>query len=279
MEANIVGSKDYDPIFGVQSSNEIRKNPLDELPFEISLKIFSEFPFTDLGSCGLVSKQWLALSEDQSLWKKIPANAFGAKQWEDFFGIKVDEPPLPLNIHKILKSQCPFSEKGKKIEDTHVLVLIPGRIDEKPLTLKTFGKLVGSRFPEFGKKGYEFIIPGAKEFGGDGKSHWVLMTKDVLSGTRGLSFDSQQKQIKDQGNGNYCVPKTLEATVCVISEYVRTAGKTRLFCRKPPSSDLTYTRCQEEIRGHQVCVGDFFPSVIPIQKDIKSVGVAPLRKF
>lgn len=282
MEANIVGSRDYDPHLGEQSSTQIRKNPLDELPVEISLKIFSKLPVDHLGRCGLVSKQWQALSDDESLWKRIPDNAFGAKQWEEFFfGLKVDEPPLPLNIHKILKSRCPFSDQTEKrinVEDTHVLVLIPGSINEKdPLTLEAFGKLVESRCPKLGKNGYRLIWDKAKELGGDGKSHWVLMTKDVLYGSRREGFSSQQMQIKEKGKGNYQVPGALEAVICAIVEYVRSDENTRLLNDNP----WTYTLCKEKIDGYQVCVGGFAPSglIVYFSNYVNDgMGVAALRK-
>ena len=281
METNMVATGYKNPSLDDQSSNRTRENPLDILPVEIGFKIFSELLPTDLGRCGLVSKQWEVLANDESLWKAmgVPANAFGAKQWEEyFFGLKVDEPPLPLNIHKILKSQCPFSEKGKKVEDTHLLVLIPGTIDGKPLTLKSFGELLGSRFPEFGQNGYRFIWDDAKECGGNGKSHWVLMTKDVLEGSRGESFAAQQEQVKEDGKGNYQVPGVLEAVVCAISEYARSGGATRLLSDKP----WTYTRCQDEKRGYQVVVGGFAPAGLLVDNycyDGGHIGVVALRKF
>ena len=264
-----------------QFSNDRTINPLDVLPEEISLEIFSKLQPTDLGRCGLVSKQWEVLANDESLWKAMekPANAFGAKQWaEHFFGIIVDEPPLPLNIHKILKSQCPFSEKGKKVEDTHVLVLIPGSFNGKPLTLKTFGEHVHLRYPELGQNGYRCLWDAAGECGGNGKSHWVLMTKDVLSESRNKSFAAQQKKVEEGGQGNYQVPEALDVVVCAISEYARSGGATRLLNDKP----RTYTRCQDKIEGYQIVVGGFASAGLDVfchNSDNDFIGVGALRKF
>lgn len=278
MEARTVFSTDNHLSLVNQTSKIIKKNPLDEFPDEIILKIFLELPSIDLGRCGLVSKQWRAYSNDESLWKRIPENAFGAKQWKEYFGLKVDEPSLPLDIQKILKSQCPFSEKGIKVEETHLLVLIPGKSrNGTPLTLKTFGEWVAQIFPKFDRDGYGYIWDAAKECGDNGKSHWVLMKKKILTGSVGKSFNKHKKQIKKKGKGNYQVPGALEVVVCAISEYARSGGNTRLFSDYPCS----YTRCQDQISIFQLCVGSFVKSGLHVNRIYfrDKVGVVPLRRF
>lgn len=172
------------------------------------------------------------------------------------------------------------SAEGKKIKDTHVLVLVPGSINGKdPLTLEAFGKFAESRFPKLGQNGYRYIWSKAKKLGCDGKSHWVLMTKEVLSESRNKRFDEQIKQIQDKGNGDYQVPNALDAVVCTISEYARSGETTRLFNDKP----CTYTRCQENIDGYQIYVGGFALSGLHVDRnsgcDSDDMGVAGVRKF
>ena len=72
---------------------------------------------------------------------KVPQCAFGKEKWEEYFGDVGVEPALPPNILEILSSPCPFWP-GKKVEETHLLVLIPEKVNGKPLTLKTLGELV-----------------------------------------------------------------------------------------------------------------------------------------
>lgn len=187
-----------------------------------------------------LSGQYGVLATNESLRKEIPANAFGAKLWEEYFGLKVDEPPLPLDIDKILNSQCPFSETGLKIQDTQMLVLIPGSINGESLTLKNFGELVGKRFSEFGQRGYQNLDGLVKENGCDGKTYWVLMTKSVIPESRNKDILQQRKQIEAQGKGDYHVPKALEAAVCLIAEYARSG--IRLF----DFESMTYSRCNDE---------------------------------
>lgn len=250
MPTSIDGINHKTTTLDVQSSSKKQVNPLDVLPVEVSLGILSKLTRTGLGRCLLVSKQWKELASDEGLWKamRMPKIAFGVEQWEEYFGVTIDPadvPPLPRNIQKILKSQCLFSEKGKKVKETHLLVLIPENINGKPLTLETFGEIVKLKFPELGPNGYRFIWEGAKGGGTNGKSHWVLLTKDILSGSTCKSFEEQQAQINDQGLGKYVPPKTIDVVVGAISEYARSDGKTRLFGANPG----VYTRCQKHTVG------------------------------
>ena len=77
-----------------------------------------------------------------------PDIAFGAAKWGKYFGVDIGaEPPLPRDMDKILESPCPFW-RGKRVEETHLLVLIPGSIGDQLFTLRTFGELIKLRFPE-----------------------------------------------------------------------------------------------------------------------------------
>ena len=61
--------------------------------------------------------------------------------WEHYFGAVGKEPPLPDGIEAILNSTCPFWD-GKKVNDTHLLVLIPSHVAGQPLTLDYLRKLI-----------------------------------------------------------------------------------------------------------------------------------------
>ena len=67
--------------------------------------------------------------------------AFGKDLWATHLGDIGIEPPLPPNIKEILNAPCPFFP-GKKVEETHLLVLIPKTVNGKPLTMQTLGELV-----------------------------------------------------------------------------------------------------------------------------------------
>ena len=117
-------------------------------PEEISLAIFSYLNSQELTRCFCVNKTWKALASDEVLWNTLlPRIAFGKAQWETYFGDIGQVPPLPKDIHQILKSPCPFWP-GKKVEETHILMLIPESVNSKPLTLSTLGELV--KAPKYG---------------------------------------------------------------------------------------------------------------------------------
>ena len=71
----------------------------------------------------------------------LPMSAFGKAKWATYFGDIGMEPPLPPNIHQILQSPCPFWS-GKKVEETHLLVLIPQTVNGKALTLDYLEQLI-----------------------------------------------------------------------------------------------------------------------------------------
>ena len=111
---------------------------------------------------------------------------------------------------------------------------------------------------------------------------WVLMTKDVLSGSRSKSYDQQLALLKEYAEKSqiaYEMPKTLEAITCIFAEYVQSGDKkTRLFSDKP----WTYTRCQEKVQSDDMVVGGFALSGLDVDDnyyDHDDYGVAALRKF
>src|SRR5262249_24838848 len=145
--------------------------------------------------------------------------------------------PLPKDIHKILKSPCPFSFfPWYKIEDTHMLVLIPETVNGMPFDLTTLGKLVQA--PKEGHATqFNFIsIDNCKSFNDINgnlampKSHWVLMTKDVINGSRGQYYKSQQAliaKVNKKSGMNYEAPNVLAAATCIFMHYI--SSKERLF--------------------------------------------------
>jgi hypothetical protein len=251
------------------------------LPQETTLEIFSHLNAEDLARCQRLNKRCKVLANQEALWNALsPKIAFGKKQWAKYFGDIGKEPPLPKEIHKILKSPCPFFP-GKKVEETHMLVLIPETINGIPLDLAILGELVQALKVGHATK-YRYIWDALiKEFGKQAtiKSHWVLMTKDVIEGSRNKSYSEQQALIAElnkQKGTQYEVPNTLDAAICIFMHYV-SSGE-RLFNQQP----WTYTRCQENVQGYQIIVGGFSSDGLRVSygnTSLSSVGVAALRKF
>lgn len=231
---------------------------------------------------------------------EVEKYAFGQNQWKKYFGDIGKEPPLPKDIYKILKSPCPFVQ-GKKVEETHMLVLIPETVNGKPLDLNTLGELVKAPKAGNATKYLNKFSSILKLYGNQPvtKSHWVLMTKDVIEGSRNKSYADQQALIANfaQQTGNaYEVPEVLDAATCIFMHYVH--SKEHLFNDKKPATFkpsqekceekevsvgnlTTFTRCQEKFEEMQVTVGCFSSSGLMLFRhfDTRVVGVAALRKF
>ena len=206
----------------------------------------------------------------------LPVIAFGKAKWATYFGDSGVEPPLPPNIHQILQSPCPFWP-GKKVEETHLLVLIPQTVNGKPLTLDYLEQLIQKPLGGGHATKYEYYYKPVKQEHGAkpaGQSHWVLMTTDVIPTSKNKPYAQQQELVRKYAH--YQVPQTLEATTCILMEQVK-EGR-RLYPRDP----WTYTRCQEQTAGYQNGVGGFGPSGLDVfnsSDGYDNLGVGALWKF
>ena len=115
--------------------------------------------------------------------------------------------------------------------------------------------------------GYRYIWSAIVDELGDkpaDESVWLLMTKDVLPGSRSKSYSQQKNIVAELAETTgvpYQVPTTLEAATCILAEYSR--SENRLFSDSP----WTYTRCQENVQGYQTVVGGFAPAGLCVDND------------
>ncbi len=204
----------------------------------------------------------------------IPEMAFGPEQWEEYFGDVGEVPPLPKKIEKILASDCPHFP-GKKVSETHMLTLIPATVDGNPFTLNRLGELVKSpkkgsatKYEYYWEKIHDHIGNKAPE-----KSCWLLMTKDVLYGSRCGGRDYMLKMAADKID--YEAPTVLGAATSVLLRYV--CSGERLLSDDP----WTLTCCLEQKEGYKFVVGGFGSSGLRVGSvnDCSAVGVASARKF
>jgi hypothetical protein len=201
---------------------------------------------------------------------------FGAAEWKKYIGDVGVEPPLPSDIEEILSAPCPFW-LGKTVRDTHLLVLIPKTVNGQPLKLKLLEELVKKplqghpiKYGLFDMSQYSDPVAL--------KSHWVLMTREVLEGSLNQPLAQQQALI--EAAPGYEVPTILDATVCISMEIIST-GKT-CYSQKPQ----IFTRCQEKNnhQDQQLIVGNGSSDVVAIgdySKDFgrASIGIGCLRKL
>ncbi|MCB1149796.1 MAG: hypothetical protein KDK48_06480 [Chlamydiia bacterium] len=105
---------------------------------------------------------------------------------------------------------------------------------------------------------------------------WVLMTRDVLAGSRNRPYAEQQEMAKSFKS--YDVPSLREAIACIFARLLQDG--TRLYSDSP----WTYTRCQENLNGFQTVVGGFAPTGLFVSDnfyffDNNKISVAAMRKF
>jgi hypothetical protein len=219
-----------------------------------------------------------------SLHAQSPA-VFGAQAWRRYFGEVGEAPSLPSNIGDILNSPCPFWPE-KKVRDTHLLVLIPTTVNGEPFSLNLLGKLISS--PQGGGYStqycfYDSYIQEPLGAQSPARSYWVLITRDVLEGSRNKDYASQKDLVAGHAKRtglSYELPGVLEAATAILSHYVR--SRERLYTDAP----WTYTRCRESVTvllvfSLSVYVGGFSSGGLSISSldTASSSGVAGLQKF
>jgi hypothetical protein len=211
---------------------------------------------------------------------------FGAKEWNKYYGEVGEEPALPDNIEATLDASCSFWP-GKKVKDTHLLVLIPVKVNGHPFSLDRLRDLIQRPNNGGHKTQYRWYASDVEErFGATSPaaSYWLLMTRDVLPGSRGRGYRDQEKMIADHASRTglpYELPKALEAATAILIHHVR--GGERLYSDNP----WTYTHCQEvifyESDEYPSVVGGFESSGLLVYNDDydnnDDYGVAGCRKF
>jgi hypothetical protein len=233
--------------------------------------IFRHSDLPELALCARVCKAWNEMVQ-KHISAYNPPGSFGPKDWYMYCGCQLENVPRPpSNIAQILSADCPFW-RGKKLSETHLLVLIPQTVNGKPLNLKILGELVKKPLQGHATK-YSLFNLGTYTDPYIPKSHWALLTRDVIEGSRNKPYREQQALIKSP----YEVPTILVATVCIFMEYIRTG--TKLYNDNP----YTLTRCQEKFNANwQLVVGGFSADGLFVScynPDYGRDGVGGLRKF
>jgi hypothetical protein len=213
----------------------------------------------------------------------VPAPVFGAQAWRQYFGEVGTEPPLPSDINQILSGPCPFWS-GKLVQDTHLLVLIPSQVSGKPFSLNFLRKLI--KRPQGGGhptkyRYYDDAVQKVLGIQSAEGAYWVLMTHEVLEGSRDKRYDAQKALISAHASEtglSYELPGALEAATVMLSHYVRSGE--RLYADSP----WIYTRCRELVDNlFPVIVGAFSSGGLLVGSshvhDFDYYGVASLRKF
>ena len=190
---------------------------------------------------------------------RVPAGAFGAAAWLQYFGEVGVVPPLPANIARILSDPCPFWS-DRCVRDTHLLVLIPSTVDGRDFNLDLLGELIqcpkGSGHPTRFRV-YDGNVQGILGAQSPVRPYWVLMTRDILEGSRSKKYAFQKALVASRARDTglpYVLPGVLEAATAILSHYVRSGE--RLYADAP----WTYTRCREVVDSQYPSVSGGFVS-------------------
>lgn len=287
---SLVVSQSVGSSYSCENVDETKQDPIEIFPDEVVLQAFSHLNLATLGTICCVSKAWKRLANEPILWKSAIYReiAFGNDKWARCFGTDVvknednreELSSLPSDefIADCKKFKSIFPERNAK--DSLMLVRLPKTLNGG-LTLISLGELAKKYFSD-DETGYRFIwIPIVQELGDKSidQSHWVLMTKDVLPGSRAKSYGEQQKivaALAEKSLIGYEVPETLESAVCILSQYF--GSNRRLFSDRP----WTYTRCPEIVQGYHIIVGGLAPTGLSVHDSNlahRNIGVAARRKF
>lgn len=301
---NPVLYKSIDTSYSCEDFNKTKQDPIKIFPDELVLNVFSHLNLAALGTICCVCKAWKRLANEPNLWKIAVYRelAFGNDKWAQCFGpdvVKNEDKreefsslPLADFIADCKKFTSIFTKR--KAKDNLMLVRLPKTLNGK-LTLKSLGELAKSFWNS--ESGYRFIPPAIVQQLGDksiDKSYWVLMTKDVLPGSRAKTYFEQQKMVADLAEKSlisYEMPETLESAACILSQYfdsnigvfsdnpwTYTRCKDRVFSDNP----WTYTRCKDKVQGNPTFLGGVAPTGLGFDctdYNSPSIGVAALRKF
>jgi hypothetical protein len=211
----------------------------------------------------------------------------GEVEWKHYFGEVGPAPDLPINMTAILDSTCPFWP-GKKVRDTHLLVLIPDKVNGRPFSLNLLCDLI--QHPNNGghKAKYSYYNSHVQaQIGAESPSvsYWLLITRDVLPGSRNKTYADHKKIVAAHASRSslpYELPKALEVATAILTHHVRNGE--RLYSNSP----WTVASCRELISyrsgEYPAVVGGFAPSGLDvydvgISPDNDSRGVAGCRKF
>jgi hypothetical protein len=269
----------------LQEDNEVLRSHIEYLEQQnAALRIRMDIESSP-GSSGN-SSETTATTETSTDTNYFPEIAFGKEAWAQFFNCDVgEEPPLPANIDSILNSHCLFWP-DKKVKETHLLVLIPRRVDGRSFTLNGLAKLVRcDHLEKVGTKIWHYDAVVKKILGLQSPTHsyWALVTRDVLPVSQYQIDADQNVVVSDHlSQVGYTVPGTLEMATAILAHHIRSGEN--LYS----DASCTYVRCQEHVVPRSpAVVGGLSPAGLQIHgfesavrlHDATYIGVACSRRL
>ncbi len=202
----------------------------------------------------------------------VADQVFGADEWKTYFGLDVKEVPLlPDNIKQILEQECPINI-GKRVGETHLLILIPkglklpdlARLAENPLIGNPLA-IVKTCITYKVKDGSWCQTANYPSIGPCPDTHWLLITKDVVLDSLNKKFEDQKQIALTYIEKGYCfkygnldwkhksskcvyvnLTNAIDVCASIVAAHVRTG--VRLYSGYS-------TRCVDDRLGDVWCVG------------------------
>jgi hypothetical protein len=199
----------------------------------------------------------------------VPADCFGAKEWMSFGADPMVALPVPLKMIQDFDSS------------KWMLTWIPETINGKELTLSSIDQFVSDskNGKDAFKSNYRYpqincFNKTVKPF----KAHWVMLSKDVLDGTRNQNFATQEKLVKAAG---FEIPNLIDAVASVLLHNLKTADF--IYPGSSSGQRYTFTRVQEQNEsGYQRVVGNFVPLGLSVMNgrnhNFDTIGASCARK-
>jgi len=154
-------------------------------------------------------------------------------------------PELPENIIEIL------SKAEKDFRQEVMLVLIPQKVNSKPLTMVYWGTLMKENPKFFNRAKYynDSFKNRVYATQAPSKTYWVIITKKVFNGSVNKIFSEQEALAK---RNSARLPSAIEITTAIFMHYALTKGKEE---RLPEN---LYTRTTStSYTGTHVLIGSF----------------------
>lgn len=160
----------------------------------------------------------------------IMDTSFAGSEFKKFFDQDagkldtIDFRPIPKALSDKLMQDCPFwneqKTKNYKVLQTHYLVWVPTGISSlEELESQLFNRLKKTLQ---GPKPIEFYWPQELTISKYDCGYWLLMTKDLVPGTRERNRVECAEHLKDEG---YSFPNAVDWAVGLYTYYLKNNGK------------------------------------------------------
>jgi hypothetical protein len=215
-----------------------------------------------------------------TLFRDHDRNIFDELKWKEMFNVNV---PSPHVSSEMLTFANKVFQKGNHWR----LVYIPSAIGEHLLTPENFRQLANQRTNDRVE-----ILPEVQEQQGNKQPHlpyWAFLTRNIVEGTRGLSYDDQLKIVRKL-DPKAQAPTMLAAVVSIYTEFVQLM-RTNFRGTENEANPATFTRCEEEIfrvdgkqlqKTHAVVGGideQTIHATLTWSGNSKGIGMAAMRIF